>query len=63
MTFLRSDTAQKMKFSFKVFFSKCDQIRSFLRIWSHFTKETLYKKLYISCSVITQRLIENPLKH
>ena len=63
MTFLRSDTAQKMKFSFKVFFSKCDQIRSFLRIWSHFTEETLYRKLYISCSVITQRLIENPLKH
>ena len=25
-------TAQKMKFSFKDFFSKCDQIRSFLRI-------------------------------
>ena len=25
-------TAQKMKFSIKDFFSKCDQIRSFLRI-------------------------------
>ena len=28
-----SDTAQKMKFSTKDFFSKCDQIRSFLLIW------------------------------
>ena len=30
-----SDTARKMKFSIKDFFSKCDQIRSFLRIWLH----------------------------
>ena len=28
-------TAQKIKFSIKVFFSKCDQIRSFQWIWSH----------------------------
>ena len=28
-------TSQKMKFSIKDFFCKCDQIRSFLRIWSH----------------------------
>ena len=28
-------TEQKMKFSIKDFFSKCDQISSFLRIWSH----------------------------
>ena len=25
--------AQEMKFSIKYFFSKCDQIRGFLRIW------------------------------
>ena len=31
-------TAQKMKFSIKNFFSKCDQIRCFLRIWSHLLK-------------------------
>ena len=31
---LSHDTAQK--FSIKDFFSKCDQILSFLRIWSHF---------------------------
>ena len=34
-------TAQKMKFSIKGFFSKCDQIRSFLRIWSHLMKKSL----------------------
>ena len=34
-------TAQKMKFSIKDFFSKCDQIRSFLLIWSHLLKKYL----------------------
>ena len=32
--------AQKRKFSMKDFFSKCDQIRSFLRIWSHLLKKS-----------------------
>ena len=34
-------TAQKMKFSIKDFFSKCDQSRSFLQIWSHLLKKSL----------------------
>ena len=34
-------TVQKMKFSIKDFFSKCDQIRSFLWIWSHLLKKSL----------------------
>ena len=33
--FTSSTTAQKMKFSIEDFLSKCDQIRSFLRIRSH----------------------------
>ena len=33
-------TAQKMKFSIKDFFSKCDQIRRKLRIWSHLLKKS-----------------------
>ena len=33
--------ARKMKFSIKDFFSKCDQIRSFLRIWSYLLKKYL----------------------
>ena len=31
---IRGYTAQKVKFSIKNFFSKCDQIRRKLRIWS-----------------------------
>ena len=34
-------TAQKMKFSIKDFFSKCDQIRGILRNWSHLLKKSL----------------------
>ena len=40
-----------MKFSFKDFFSKRDQIRSFLRIWSHLLKKSLIEN-FILCAVI-----------
>ena len=40
-SFWRIRTVQKMNFSIKDFFSKCDQIRSFLRIWSHWLKKSL----------------------
>ena len=43
-------TSQKMKFSIKDFFCKCDEIRSFLRIWSHLLKKSL-KENFIFCSV------------
>ena len=33
--------ALKMKFSMKDFFSKCNQIRKKLRIWSHLLKKSL----------------------
>ena len=36
-----NNTADKMKFFIKGFFSKCDQIRSFLRMWSHLLKKSL----------------------
>ena len=39
-----------MKFSIKGFFSKDDQIRSLLRIWSHLLKKSL-KKNFILCTV------------
>ena len=53
--FCRSITAQKMKFSIKDFFSKCDKIRSFLRIWSHLLKEFLMGNFisYALCTVIS----------
>ena len=38
------------KFSIKDFFSKCDQIRSFLRIWSHLRKKSLIEN-FIFCAV------------
>ena len=45
-------TAQKMKFFIKDFFSKCDQIRSFLRTaLVTFTEEILNGKLHFLCSV------------
>ena len=41
-----------MKFSVKDFFSKLDQIRSFLRIWSHLLKNKILNgKLDFLCSV------------
>ena len=39
-----------MKFSIKDFFSKCDQIRSFLRIWSHLFKKSLMEN-FIFCAL------------
>ena len=40
-----------MKFSTKDFFSKCDQISSFLRIWSDLLKKSLMEN-FIFCAVI-----------
>ena len=44
-------TAQKIKSYIKDFFSKCDQIRSFLRIWSGLLKKSLTEN-FIICAVI-----------
>ena len=44
------NTAQKMKFSIKDFFSKCDQIRRKLQIWSHLPKKSLMEN-FIFCAV------------
>ena len=41
-------TVQKMKFFIKDFFSKCDQFRSFLWIWSHLLKKFLMEKFIFS---------------
>ena len=42
---------QKVKFSITDFFSKCDQIRRKLRIWSHLLKKSLMGN-FIFCSVL-----------
>ena len=36
----------KTKFSIKDFFSKCDHVRSFLRIWSHLLKKSLTENFF-----------------
>ena len=48
-------TTQKMKFSIKDLFSKFDQIRSFLRIWSYLLKKSLIEILHMG-----QSRIDNP---
>ena len=48
-------TAQKMKFSIKEFLSKCDQICSFLRTWTHSLNISLMEN-FIFCTVSSFRL-------
>ena len=40
-----------MKFSIKDFFSKCDQIRKKLQIWSHLRKKSLMEN-FTFCAVL-----------
>ena len=51
-------TAQKMKFSIEDFFSKCDQTRRKLWMWSHLLKKSLMENL-IFCAVSLSVLHEN----
>ena len=44
------DTVQKINFSIEDFFSKCDQIRRNLRIWSHLLKKSVMES-FIFCAV------------
>ena len=41
---------KKMKFPIEHLLSKCDQIRSFLRVWSHLLKKSLMENV-IFCAV------------
>ena len=48
---LSANTAQKIKFSIIDFFSKCEQIHSFLWLCSHLPKKEIFnKKLHFVCS-------------
>ena len=52
-----------MKLSIKDFFSKCDQIRSFLRIWYHLLKKILMENfIFFSSEIIVQVHSEDPSK-
>ena len=65
MNFPWNNAAQKMKFSIKDFFSKCDQIRSFVNVTKSavsadlvtFTEEILRGKLHFLCSDVWNLLI------
>ena len=47
-----ANTSQKMKFSIKDFFSKCNQICRKLRIWSHLLKKSLMKtSFFVQCKL------------
>ena len=46
---------QKMKFPIKDCFSKCDQIRKKLRIWSHLLQKFLNGKLACICFVMAMK--------
>ena len=52
-------TVQKMKFSIKDFFSKCDQIRRKLRIWSHWLKKSLMKNFIFFAKCLGSRILSS----
>ena len=51
-----------MKFSMKEFFSKCDQIRSFLWIWSHLLKKCLMENFIFLWSYLSKIFLIMQLK-
>ena len=53
-------TAQKMKFSIKDLFSKCDQIHRKLRIWSQLLKKSLMENFILMSSDYMECLYELP---
>ena len=53
--------AQKMKFSIKDFFSKCDQIRRKLQIWSHLLRKSFMEN-FIFCATAVVFKIRTPLE-
>ena len=52
-----SFTAKKMKIFIKDFFSKCDQIRRKLRIWSHLQKKSLMENFIFCAALVGFRLV------
>ena len=58
-------TAQKMKLSIKDFFSKCDQICRFQRIWSYLLKNSLMenKKELFHLALFIITIIKNVTRH
>ena len=55
-------TAQKMKFSTKNFFSKCDQIRSYLWIWPHLLNKSLMENFIFVKRFLQQGIVKKSEK-
>ena len=53
MTIQEYTLHKKMMFSIKDFLCKCDQILSFLRIWSHLLKVSLMENFLFLCSDVS----------
>ena len=51
------------KFFIKDFFSKCDQILSFLRIWSHLMKKSLMKNFIFWAVFRVMDIIMSKMAH
>ena len=52
-------TAQKMKFSIRDFFSKCDQIHRTLQIWSHLLKKSLMESfIFFAVPTVAQERLQ-----
>ena len=49
---LTNEISQIMAFLIKDLFSRCDQIRRKLRIWSHLLKKYFMKIIFFLCSAI-----------
>ena len=60
LEYLHRNTAQKMKFSIKDFFSKCGQIR--MRIWSHLLKKSLMENFFFCAVNYPLMICSNGLK-
>ena len=58
MNFIYINTAQKMKFSIKGSFSKCDQIHNKLRIRSHVLKKSFMEN-FMFCAVCIMKIVQN----
>ena len=48
-------TVQRINFFINEFFKKCDEIRSFLWIWSHLLKKSFMEN-FIFCTVIDDKI-------
>ena len=57
ITLIKQSQHKKWSFPLRFFFSKCDQILSFLPIWSHLLKKSLMENFFI-CAVNSETALK-----